>query len=59
MTEFDAMAQQFTLRVAFAAGWRENYFGAANATRLREAIRELKSAIKDAEQHPEIGEVRR
>jgi len=57
MTDFDNMANKFTARVRLASEWKHVYFGAAYATRIRSAIAELKSAIAEAEAHPEIGAV--
>lgn len=54
-TEFDLMAAKFTSEVSRAANWKNEYGGALYATRIRSAIMHLKSAIVDAERHPEIG----
>lgn len=51
---FDDVAARFTERVERAAGWTVNYFGSAWSTRLKQAIAELREAIVEAEQHPEI-----
>lgn len=56
-TDFDDMAARFTHRIQANVGWRENYFGAAYATRIRSAIKDLKDTIREAEAHPEIGTV--
>jgi len=53
-TEFDVMMQRFTSRVRFAADWKDNYFGAAYSTRIKQAISDLKSAIAEAELNREI-----
>lgn len=55
--DFDAMTERFTHRVRANVDWKHNYFGAAYATRIRAAIKDLKDAIREAEAHPEIGEV--
>lgn len=52
---FDVMTGRFTETVSFAAGWKQNYFGASYSTRVRAAICALKLAILEAEAHPEIG----
>jgi hypothetical protein len=52
--DFDDMATRFTKRVRVAADWKQNYFGAAYATRIKQAIADLKLAIAEAEKHPEI-----
>lgn len=54
MNSFDAMTAKFTERVARASQWRHAYYGAAYATRIKEAIKELREAITEAETHPEI-----
>lgn len=54
MTDFDKMADQFTMRLMRAGLWKHNYRGAVYSTRIKAAIRELKEAIAEAEQHPEI-----
>lgn len=54
MTTFDEMTDRFTGRVNRAVHWRDSYPGAAYSTRLEAAIRELREAIAEAEQHPEI-----
>lgn len=56
MTDFDKMALAFTTRVRRAAEWEHAYFGAAYATRIRAAIKELKEAIEEAERNPEIAD---
>lgn len=52
---FDEMAQEFTARVSEAANWKHSYLGAAYATRIQAAIKNLRQAIEMAERHPEIG----
>ena len=56
-TEFDKMTREFTMALFVAAGWKHRYFGATYSTRIREAIKDLKRAIKKAEENPEIGKV--
>ena len=56
MTDFDKMAERFTARVRYAGNWRDNYFGAAYATRIKQAIQELREAIAEAERNEEIKE---
>jgi hypothetical protein len=51
---FDRVAAQFTFRVERAAAWKHSYFGAAYATRLKAAIRELREAIEEAEKCVEL-----
>lgn len=55
--DFDAMTEAFTVGVRRALHWREAYFGAAYATRVKAAIADLKATIAEAEAHPEIGPV--
>jgi hypothetical protein len=55
MNTFDDMTDRFGAACRRAAGFRDNYFGAAYATRVRAAIADLKAAIAEAEAHPEIG----
>jgi len=52
--DFDEMARRFTTKVAYAANWKHNYFGAVYSSRIEQAIRDLKAAIAEAEEHPEI-----
>lgn len=52
---FDETCEAFTRACVQASDWKQNQFGAAYATRIRKAIAELKTAIAEAEQHPEIG----
>ena len=53
--DFDAMTAKFTALAIQAAGWKHNYYGAAYATRIRQAVADMKRAIEIAETHPEIG----
>lgn len=56
-TDFDKMAARFTNRIRANVDWKHNYFGAAYATRIRSAIKDLKDTIREAEAHHEIGPV--
>lgn len=52
--DFDATCDLFTSYASTCAGWKNNYSGAAYATRLKAAIADMKFAIAEAEKHPEI-----
>lgn len=55
MTEFDKMGEELSIRLRFAADWKNNYYGAAYATRIQAAIADVRLALAAAEAHPEIG----
>lgn len=52
--DFDTMARRFTARVRAAADWKNQYVGAAYASRIKIAIATLRGAIAEAEKHSEI-----
>ncbi len=51
---FDRMTEDFTGSLRLIADWKQNFFGATYASRIRQAISLLKDVIAEIEQHPEI-----
>jgi hypothetical protein len=49
MSDFDIAAYEFTRHLQRAADWQDAYFGAAYATRIRQAIKEAREACEEME----------
>jgi hypothetical protein len=47
--DFDAAAHKFTEWVRIASYWKDNYYGAAYSTRLKQAIDEARHACDNME----------
>ncbi len=43
-TKFDRGAAEFSITMSHVANWKDSYFGAAYSTRLRQAIKDARTA---------------